>query len=105
MSWDHPGGGLGGGIYQVFPSHTVLDLPMSCLLPHHQVCIAIRAADLLEDSLLVSETLYCQPEAIGLRGVTPYCAAELESHTRHIANVSVQPNPVKQLRQDIKHLL
>ena len=72
MSWDHPGvrGGEWGGISQVSLAHPVMDLLMGCQGPHHQVRIALGASDPLVESLPVSDTLYCHPEAVGIHIVS-----------------------------------
>ena len=70
-----------------------------------QVRIALRAAEPLAESLLVSDTLSCSTEDVGLRGVSFYCATGLARHTHRLDHISEQPNPVKHLHPDVKRLL
>ena len=53
------------------------------------------AADPLSESLLVSETLLCHPEAIGLCGVAPYCTTGLAIHTHCLIRVGAHTISVK----------
>ena len=93
---------MGGGLYQVPSDHPVLNLLMSFQGLRRQVRIAIGATDLQMYSLLVSESLSCCPEDVGLRVVAPYHVTGLELHTCCLSHIGVQPNLVKQLCQDIK---
>ena len=68
---------MGGNHSQVSLAHPVLYLPMGIQVTRCQVRIALRAADPLKESLLVSENLSCHTEDVGLRVVSPYCEAGL----------------------------
>ena len=87
------------GRSQVFLSQPVLDLPMGCQGPRHQVHITLRAEDPLTKSLTVINTLYHNPEAVGLRRVSPYRTTGLARHTHHLYHVGAHPKLVKQILQ------
>ena len=93
------------GRSKVSLSQPVLYLTMGFQVTRHQVHITLRAEDPLAESLTVSNTLSHNPEAVGLRRVSPYCTIWLARHTHHIYHVGAHPRPAKQIRQDDEHLL
>ena len=78
----------------------MLTMLMGLQIPLRQVHIKLGAEDRLAEALLVSYVLSCHPEAVRLHRVPPYCVTGLELHNHCLDYVGVQPNPVKQTRQD-----
>ena len=97
--------GGSGVIYQVSVAHPVLKLPAVYQGPHCHVYISFGAVDPQAESLLSIETISYHSDAVGLLRVVPCRATGLEHHTHRISYVDAQPNPFKQLRQDVKHPL
>ena len=90
---------MGGGVPQVAPVHPMLGLPIGGQVPHLQVCVALRAADLLAETFLLGVYLPHQHVAVGLRRVTPKRAARLTRHAHCYGHIGDESHAVKDLRQ------
>ena len=87
--------GVRGGIPKISPGHPVLSLPVGGQIPRLKFHVAIRAADLLTDSLTVGVPLPHHPEAVGLCRVTPKLATRLIIHAHHLGYIFAESHTDK----------
>ena len=76
----------------------MLDSPVGSQGPHHQVGVALRAADPLAEPLPVGVTLPCRPQAVGFHRVPPKHAAMMNCTVLCIAFVG----KVKTIETDLR---
>ena len=69
-------------------------MPMGLQVPLSLVRIAIREADLLAESLMVSDALSHHNESVGLYGVSTYHATGLSRYNDQLSHVGAQTNGI-----------
>ena len=102
MYGDPPGG---GGSSQVSLSHSVFNLAVILQKPCRKFHIAVKSEYLLAQSGFMCQSLPHNHKSIGLCGVYPNGSTGLTGCTYHLPYIFAQDNPVKELRQDVKHPL
>ena len=98
-------GGGGGGVSQVTPSHSVLDLAMLIRRPRRQFHIGYRAENTLLQLLPIWQSLSRHLNYISLCGVAANGVTGVTGQSYFLPYIFAQANLVKEICQNSKLLL